>query len=75
MATLDDFLPNVTTQDTRKRVQAHSDLLPYLSDPHSSLACTEIDDFIGGLVGWINCSNYKVRIPEILDDLCLICEA
>lgn len=66
METLDSFLPNVTTQDTRKRIQAHQDLVPYLSDPHSSLACPEMDEFIGGLVGWVNCSNYKVRYIPIL---------
>lgn len=68
METLDSFLPNVTTQDTRKRIQAHQDLVPYLSDPHSSLTCPEMDEFIGGLVGWVNCSNYKVR-----DILILVC--
>lgn len=66
METLDSFLPNVTTQDTRKRIQAHQDLVPYLSDPHSSLTCPEMDEFIGGLVGWVNCSNYKVRHILIL---------
>lgn len=66
METLDSFLPNVTTQDTRKRIQAHQDLVPYLSDPHSSLTCPEMDEFIGGLVGWVNCSNYKVRQILIL---------
>ncbi|KAK3106105.1 hypothetical protein FSP39_012814 [Pinctada imbricata] len=68
---LDYFLPNVSTQDTRKRVQAHSELVPYLSDPHSSLYCTEIDEFIGGLVAWVNCSNYKISLNG-LEVLCLM---
>ncbi|XP_078333539.1 CLIP-associating protein 1-like isoform X21 [Crassostrea virginica] len=71
MATLDSFLPNVTTQDTRKRIQAHQDLIPYLSDPHSSLSCPEMDEFIGGLVGWVNCSNYKISLNG-LEVLCLM---
>lgn len=71
METLDSFLPNVTTQDTRKRIQAHQDLVPYLSDPHSSLACPEMDEFIGGLVGWVNCSNYKISMNG-LEILCLM---
>jgi len=62
MACLDDFLANVTTPDTRKRIQSHAELVPYLSDPTSSLACSEIDDFIGGLTAWVNSSNYKVCI-------------
>ncbi|XP_061178265.1 CLIP-associating protein 1-like isoform X1 [Saccostrea echinata] len=71
MTTLDTFLPNVTTQDTRKRIQAHQDLIPYLSDPHSSLNCPEMDEFIGGLVGWVNCSNYKISLNG-LEVLCLM---
>ncbi|XP_052686099.1 CLIP-associating protein 1-like isoform X20 [Crassostrea angulata] len=71
METLDSFLPNVTTQDTRKRIQAHQDLVPYLSDPHSSLTCPEMDEFIGGLVGWVNCSNYKISMNG-LEILCLM---
>ncbi|XP_069119548.1 CLIP-associating protein 1-like isoform X8 [Argopecten irradians] len=71
MATLDDFLPNVTTQDTRKRIQAHGDLIPFLSDPHSSLNCSDIDELINGLVGWVNSSNYKVSVNG-LEVLCLM---
>ncbi|XP_021373912.1 CLIP-associating protein 1-like isoform X12 [Mizuhopecten yessoensis] len=71
MATLDDFLPNVITQDTRKRIQAHGDLIPYLSDPHSSLTCGDIDELINGLVGWVNSSNYKVSVNG-LEVLCLM---
>ncbi|XP_055995673.1 CLIP-associating protein 1-like isoform X39 [Ostrea edulis] len=68
---MDSFLPNVTTQDTRKRIQAHQELVPYLSDPHSSLTCPEMDEFIGGLVGWVNCSNYKISLNG-LEVLCLM---
>ncbi|XP_033732918.1 CLIP-associating protein 1-like isoform X3 [Pecten maximus] len=71
MATLDDFLPNVTTQDTRKRIQAHGELIPFLSDPHSSLTCGDIDELINGLTGWVNSSNYKVSING-LEVLCLM---
>ena len=60
-STLDDFLANVVTTDTRKRVQCYEDLLPYLSDPTSSLQCDEFDRFVEGLTGWINSSNYKVN--------------
>lgn len=61
MATdLNDFMPNVTTQDTKKRFLVHTELVPYLSDPGSSLVCEDIGKFIEGLTGWVNCSNHKV---------------
>jgi hypothetical protein len=60
MSTLDEFTPGVTTSDTRKRIQTHADLVTYLRDPCCSISCLEIDEFIGGLVAWVNCSNYKV---------------
>lgn len=62
--TLDAFLPGVTTQDTRKRLQVHTDLVAYLHDPANSTACEELDRFIDGLSSWINSSNYKVCVPE-----------
>ena len=57
---LDEFLPNVLTQDTRKRQQAYNELVPYLQDPSSSLACEEFDKFVDGIASWISSSNFKV---------------
>ena len=61
MATLNDFMPNVTTSDTKKRQQCYEVLSRYLSDPRSSLICDDIDGFIEGLAAWVTCSNYKVK--------------
>ncbi|XP_048238503.1 CLIP-associating protein 1-like isoform X25 [Haliotis rufescens] len=72
MATdLNDFMPNVSTQDTKKRFLVHTELVPYLSDPGSSLVCEDIDKFIEGLTGWVNCSNYKISVNG-LEVLCLM---
>ncbi|XP_071154263.1 CLIP-associating protein 1-like isoform X19 [Mytilus edulis] len=71
MATLDDFTLGITTSDTRKRVQTHSDLVSHLRDPYSSIHCIDIDELIGGLVAWVNCSNYKISING-LEVLCLM---
>ena len=60
MATLTDFLANVVTQDTKKRLQVYDTLSRYLSDPRSSLECDDTDGFITGLASWVACSNYKV---------------
>ncbi|XP_064594427.1 CLIP-associating protein 1-like isoform X2 [Liolophura sinensis] len=69
--TLDDFLPNIVTQDTRKRIQSHAELVPYLSDPRSGLDCEDIDLLVDGLVGWVNCSNYKISLNG-MEVLCLL---
>ena len=63
MARLVDFLDAVTTQDTRRRLQTHSELVPFLSDPRSSLDCEdyEMDSLIEGLAAWVKSSNFKVR--------------
>nr|AYP63828.1 CLIP-associating protein 1 [Haliotis discus discus] len=72
MATdLNDFMPNVTTQDTKKRFLVHTELVPYLSDPGSSLVCEDIGKFIEGLTGWVNCSNHKISVNG-LEVLCLM---
>ncbi|XP_052805187.1 CLIP-associating protein 1-like isoform X9 [Mya arenaria] len=71
MATLTDFLPNVTTQDTRKRQQCYESLSRYLSDPRSSLECEDNDAFVSGLASWVTCSNYKVSLNG-LEILCLM---
>ncbi|KAK3765458.1 hypothetical protein RRG08_067004 [Elysia crispata] len=61
MASLVDFMDCVTTQDTRRRIQAHSELVPFLSDPRSSLECEdyELDSLIEGLAAWVRSSNFK----------------
>ena len=58
---LDYFYDNVCTQDTRKRTQTHPELVAYLKDHSTSLACEDFDKFVDGLNGWISSSNYKVR--------------
>ncbi|XP_052252616.1 CLIP-associating protein 1-like isoform X3 [Dreissena polymorpha] len=62
MATLTDFLPNVTTQDTKKRQQCYETLSRYLSDPRSSLECDDNDAFMTGLAAWVTCSNFKISM-------------
>ncbi|GAB1609449.1 CLIP-associating protein 1-B-like isoform X4 [Argonauta hians] len=71
MASLDTFMRNVVTQDTRSRTQVHSELVAYLSDPGASLDCEDIDQFINGLVAWVNSSNFKISLNG-LEVLCLM---
>ena len=58
---LDYFIPNVLTSDTHKRIQAHTEIVPYLQDVHSSLYCEDMDRLVDGLASWVSHSNYKVR--------------
>ena len=64
MATsLDYFLPHVNNTDSKRRMTTYDELIKYLSDPDNSVQCDDIDGFIDGLNGWIDCSNYKVIFP------------
>lgn len=64
--TLDFFLANVLTQDTRRRLQTHEELLEYLRRDDSSLLCEEMDKLINGLSSWISSSNFKVDLVDFL---------
>ncbi|XP_013391206.1 CLIP-associating protein 1-like [Lingula anatina] len=59
-SSLDDFMANVVTNDTHKRLDAYNGLVGYLSEPRSSLQCENMDEFVDGLVAWMNSSNYKI---------------
>ncbi|BFZ22654.1 hypothetical protein BsWGS_25692 [Bradybaena similaris] len=73
MASLDDFMENVTSQDTKRRLQAHADLVPFLSDPRSSLECSNfnIDQVVEGLANWIKSSNFRISLNG-LEVLCIM---
>ena len=58
---LDDYAAGVSSQDTRKRLQTYSELIPHLQDFSTSLQCEDMDKFVDGLSNWISSSNYKVR--------------
>ncbi|CAL1546836.1 unnamed protein product [Lymnaea stagnalis] len=73
MTTLEDFIEGVMTQDTKKRLQTHAELIPFLSDPRSSLECQEfnVDQLVEGLANWVKSSNFKVSLNG-LEVLCLM---
>ena len=62
MANLDTFLPNVITQDSKKRLQVHPELVIHIRNEDSSLYCEEMDIFMDGITNWVNCSNFKVSL-------------
>ncbi|XP_012939187.1 CLIP-associating protein 1-A, partial [Aplysia californica] len=73
MASLHDFMDSVVTQDTKRRLQTHGELVPFLSDPRSSLDLADFDSdqFIEGLTNWVKSSNFKVSLNG-LEVLCLM---
>lgn len=63
MATsLDEFLPLIINPDTKRRMTTYDDLIKYLSDQDNSTECEDLNALVEGINGWIDSSNYKVRI-------------
>jgi len=73
MASIHDFMEPVVSHDTKVRLQTHNDLVPFLSDPRSSLDLRDFDSeqFIEGLAQWVKSSNFKVSLNG-LEVLCLM---
>ncbi|XP_075548307.1 CLIP-associating protein isoform X2 [Dermacentor variabilis] len=57
---LEQFVPQLGCQDTKKRLQLGATLLSYLEDPLNLVDCTEMGAVVDGLVAWLNSSNSKV---------------
>ncbi|XP_067126755.1 CLIP-associating protein 1-like isoform X1 [Centruroides vittatus] len=61
MATsFDVFIPQLKSQDTKKRLQLGSDILNYLEVPTNPVETEDLGSFIDSLVLWLNSSNCKV---------------
>ena len=58
--TLDEIAAQIMKQDTHSRLQASHDFQMHLSDESNPLVCESFDRLVDGLVGWVNCSNFKV---------------
>lgn len=59
---LDHFLPNILTQETRRRIQLHEEIVNYLQNPNASIKCEDMDRFLDGISSWIVASNFKVGL-------------
>lgn len=57
---LQQFIPLLSTQDIKKRIQLGSDILSCLQDPSCLNECDEIGFFIDNVSSWLNNSNFKV---------------
>ncbi|XP_069703536.1 CLIP-associating protein 1 isoform X4 [Periplaneta americana] len=57
---MDGFLPLLSTTDTKTKLTLAMNLINYLGDPDNSIECSDIGQFIDGLVPWMQSSNNKV---------------
>lgn len=57
---MDGFLPLLATADTRTKLTLAMNLINYLGDPDNSIECSDIGQFIDGLIPWMQSSNNKV---------------
>jgi hypothetical protein len=62
METLEEFIPHLNSQDTKKKLQIGSDLLNYLSISSNPISCENFGAFIDSMVQWLHSSNFKVFI-------------
>ena len=58
--TLAGFLQGLNTTDTKKKLLLGSEIIKYLEDPDSSIACDDIGSFIDLIVAWLPNSNFKI---------------
>ncbi|KAH9383109.1 hypothetical protein HPB48_023844 [Haemaphysalis longicornis] len=58
---LEQFLPQLSSQDTKKRLQLGATILAYLEEPLSLVDTSEMGAIVDCLVAWLNSSNSKVR--------------
>lgn len=63
---MDYFCDQVQQKDVGRRMQVGQELLEYLSDPARSPDVEQdqqrLDKVIDDLTGWVNSSNFKVRL-------------
>ncbi|XP_071789051.1 CLIP-associating protein 1-like isoform X8 [Asterias amurensis] len=70
--TLDEIAAQIMKQDTHSRLQASHDFQMHLSDESNPLVCESFDRLVDGLVGWVNCSNFKVSLCGLECLTCLV---
>ncbi|XP_022240436.1 CLIP-associating protein 1-B-like isoform X4 [Limulus polyphemus] len=59
-SSLDDFLPLLSNQDTKKRIQLGNDIIKYLENQNNSIECEEFGFFVDSIASWLNGSNFKI---------------
>lgn len=81
MSGLEQFAPDLSTTDTKKKLTVGVNIVNYLKDETNPLDCEDIGGFIDGLVPWMQSSNFKVCFREnsincrdlLMDNVCCRC--
>ena len=60
MAGLDQYMSDLSSTDTKKKLTVGQNIINYLEDDNNPLECEDIGGFIDGLVPWMQSSNFKV---------------
>lgn len=60
MSSLDEFYPNLTTSDTKKKLTVGQNVITFLENEENSVDCDDFGAFIDALVPWMQSSNFKV---------------
>ena len=68
MAGLDQYMSDLTSTDTKKKLTVGQNIINYLEDDNNPLECEDIGGFIDGLVPWMQSSNFKVGQYHYNDD-------
>jgi CLIP-associating protein 1/2 len=61
---MDGFMAQLLTTDTRTKLALGVDIITFLENEENSLECSDIGQFIDGLVPWLGSSNFKVGNPN-----------
>jgi CLIP-associating protein 1/2 len=62
---MDNFLPQLSSSDTRVKLNLGTEIIRYLQDEDNSLECSDIGHIIDGLVPWLGSSQFKVLIALV----------
>ena len=60
MSGLDQFYADLSTTDTKKKIQHGENVIKYLQQEDNPIDCEDTGAFIDGLVPWMQSSNFKV---------------
>ena len=60
MASLNDMVLQLSTNDTKKKLSIGQDIIDYLGNPDNSVECDDLGSFIDTLVPFMQSSNFKV---------------
>ena len=60
MASLNDMVLQLSTNDTKKKLSIGQDIIDYLGHPDNSVEIDDLGSFIDTLVPFMQSSNFKV---------------